>query len=232
MSKIFKAEGGTEHRSIGHRAFLNAVLATGNATHEETNEQILLADNNRLPASCKGDVLLKEVLYVTDISTNLLSVTRIVKHGHTVLFNDKGCRIYDTNWDLMATTSLVNNMYWLDQPEKRANCTRSVSGSALWHRRLGHLNQWSMRQLRDGSATGLTFSNVDSTTCTTCGSRAHEPLQLVHSDICDPMEEQSIRGSQYFFTLIDDYNRKVFVYFLISKNEATTTFKVFRSMIE
>ncbi|KAJ8876505.1 hypothetical protein PR048_020950 [Dryococelus australis] len=95
-----------------------------------------------------------------------------------------------------------------------------------------------MRQLRDGFMTVVTFSKIDSTTCTACvkgkqqrlsfkhwGSRAHEPLQVVHSDICGPMEEQSIGGSQYFFTLIDDYTRKVLVFLFKSKNNFTNIFK-------
>lgn len=39
-------------------------------------------------------------------------------------------------------------------------------------------------------------------------------LNLVHTDLCGPMMTQSIGGSCYFLTFIDDYRRKTWVYFL------------------
>lgn len=57
-------------------------------------------------------------------------------------------------------------------------------------------------------------------------------MQLIHSDVCEPMENLSIRGAKYFITFIDDYFRKVFVYFLKSKSDAEHTFKQFKAMSE
>lgn len=44
--------------------------------------------------------------------------------------------------------------------------------------------------------------------------RAKHPLELVHTDLFGPMRTQSIGGSCYFLTFIDDYRRKTWVYFL------------------
>ena len=44
--------------------------------------------------------------------------------------------------------------------------------------------------------------------------RARTPLEIVHSDICGPMQTSSIGGCNYFLTFIDDYSRKTWVYFL------------------
>ena len=64
--------------------------------------------------------------------------------------------------------------------------------------------------------------NVDNTkTCSGCvlgktqrtaipkksSSRPTELLQLVHSDVNGPMEVQSLGGSRYFVTFIDDFSR-------------------------
>lgn len=46
------------------------------------------------------------------------------------------------------------------------------------------------------------------------GTRATEILGLILSDLCGPMEEKSFSGAKYFLTIIDDFSRKVFVYFL------------------
>lgn len=46
------------------------------------------------------------------------------------------------------------------------------------------------------------------------------------------MEVESWGGKRYMFTLIDDNSRKVFCYFLKSKNEVSDIFKDFCSMVE
>ena len=43
---------------------------------------------------------------------------------------------------------------------------------------------------------------------------AKEPLQLIHSDICGPLEFPSLSHTVYFPTFIDDFSRKSWVYFL------------------
>ena len=51
-----------------------------------------------------------------------------------------------------------------------------------------------------------------------------EPLQLIHSDICGPLEFPSISHATYFITFIDDFSRKSWVYFLKHKSETFLNF--------
>jgi len=57
-------------------------------------------------------------------------------------------------------------------------------------------------------------------------------LELVHTDLCGPMEVTSSGGARYLLTFIDDFSRKVFVYFLKSKMEVSDTIKAFVKMVE
>jgi len=50
---------------------------------------------------------------------------------------------------------------------------------------------------------------------------------LVHSDVCGPMQTESIGGSKYFVTFIDDYSRCSKVYFMKQKSEVLCKFKEF-----
>ena len=50
-------------------------------------------------------------------------------------------------------------------------------------------------------------------------------LKLVHSDVCGPMQTESIGGRRYFVTFIDDYSRCCSVYFLRHKSEVLEKFK-------
>ena len=49
--------------------------------------------------------------------------------------------------------------------------------------------------------------------------RAKEPLDIVHSDSCGPMQMPSFVGSHYILTFIDDYPWKTVGYFLREKSE-------------
>lgn len=64
------------------------------------------------------------------------------------------------------------------------------------------------------------------------GTRAHDVLGLVHTDLCGPFEVPSISGSKYMLTFIDDFTRKVFVYFLKRKSEVTDKFLEFKEFVE
>ena len=62
--------------------------------------------------------------------------------------------------------------------------------------------------------------------------KSKEKLQLVHTDICGPMQTQSLGGSRYFITFTDDYSCYCSTYFLKSKSEALEKFKEFKASVE
>ena len=51
------------------------------------------------------------------------------------------------------------------------------------------------------------------------GRRANLVLELVHADLCGPMQTKTVGGNLYFFLLTDDYTRYSWVYFLQSKDQ-------------
>lgn len=62
--------------------------------------------------------------------------------------------------------------------------------------------------------------------------RAVEVLELVHADLCGPMQTDSIGGSKYFLLFTDDYSRMSWSFFLHSKFEAFQNFKKFKAAVE
>ena len=57
---------------------------------------------------------------------------------------------------------------------------------------------------------------------TASSSRATHPLQLVHTDLCGPFQEDSHTGGLYLMTITDDYSRLVWVGLLNDKTSART----------
>ena len=63
-------------------------------------------------------------------------------------------------------------------------------------------------------------------------SRAREPLELIHSDVCGPFNPPSFSKNRYFLLFIDDFSCKTWVYFLKEKSQVFECFKKFKAQVE
>ena len=54
----------------------------------------------------------------------------------------------------------------------------------------------------------------------------------MHSNVWGPTRELSLGGSQYFVTFIDDFSRKVWVYFIKQKSKVFAKFKIWKAEVE
>jgi len=83
--------------------------------------------------------------------------------------------------------------------------------SVKWHARFGYVGQDQMGRLAKECLTRVKLPR-----CEPClagkvtinpfskAMRASSPLELIHSDICGPMNVKTHHGAIYFITLIDD----------------------------
>lgn len=62
--------------------------------------------------------------------------------------------------------------------------------------------------------------------------RASQALQLIYVDICGPIKPISNSKKRYLLTFIDDFSRKLWVYFLTEKSEAFAILKRFKTHVE
>ena len=138
-------------------------------------------------------------------------------------------------------------MYKLNTVTGNAYAVISESKSDLttWHKRMGHLNMADVKRL-ELCADGIAISNKEiDTVCIPCceakqtrlpfpnsGSRANALLEIIHTDLCGPMETLSAGRGKYFITFIDDYSRKVYVYFLKNKMDIKSVFEKFKIEVE
>lgn len=245
----------------GH--FVRDVNMIQNTSFTPSVKEIIAANHSAMPVLCSGDVdivtvtprckyevTLENVLCVPNLSTNLISVSKLVENGNKVEFKKRNCFVYNKNKELVAVADLIDGVYKLIMDESKLCLltSSSAASSEVWHRRTGHLNMKSLNLMREGAVTGISYSDksdINKNTCTVCcegkqarlpfshtGTRSSQILELVHGDVCGPMETTSIGGSRYFLILVDDYSRMVFVYFLKAKSESFKCFKEFRAMVE
>ena len=63
-------------------------------------------------------------------------------------------------------------------------------------------------------------------------SKAKEILDIIHSDVCEPMSTTSLSGYVYYVSFIDDYSRNTWIYFLKRKDEVFEKFKEFKALVK
>ena len=62
--------------------------------------------------------------------------------------------------------------------------------------------------------------------------RAQKPLELIHADLCGPIELETLGGSQYFLLLVDDCTRMMWTSMLRQKFDALEAFQRFQVAAE
>ena len=110
--------------------------------------------------------------------------------------------------------------------------------------RLGHMSEKGMTILSKkgclGSAgTGklefcehCVLGKQKKVSFSTAKHRTQGIVDYIHSDLWGPLRVPSFGGKRYMLTFIDDFSRKVWVYFLRQKNETFSIFKKFKALVE
>ncbi len=109
----------------------------------------------------------------------------------------------------------------------------------LWHRRMGHLNGNDLKlALRWKQTDNLEMcrsymeGKMHRNAFPMSTSRAKDVLELVHSDVCGPLNKETFGGARYFVTFVDDKSRKVWVHTMHRRSEVFELFKEFKAAME
>jgi len=117
-----------------------------------------------------------------------------------------------------------------------------LESNNLWHAHLGHVNYKTLRKMINLEI--LPKFESDNMKCQICVEakyakhpyksieRNSNPLDLIHTDICDMKSTPSHGGKRYFITFIDDSTRYCYVYLLNNKYEAINAFKQYKNEVE
>ncbi|WJZ99453.1 hypothetical protein VitviT2T_017897 [Vitis vinifera] len=225
----------------------------------ENGEKVFMGNSATSEIKGQGKVILKmtsgkeltltNVLYVPEIRKNLVSGSLLNNHGFRLVFESnkvvlsksgmyvgKGY-MSDGMWKLNVMTIIKSNM------NKASTSTYMLESSNLWHGRLGHVNYDTLRRLINLNHIP-TFQINSKHKCETCVEakltrssfqsveRNTEPLDLIHSDICDLKFVQTRGGNKYFITFVDDSTKYCYVYLLKSKDEAIEKFVLYKTEVE
>jgi hypothetical protein len=191
---------------------------------------------------------LGEVRHVPEMKKNLISLGTLDSKGysykseHGIMNVSKGAMV------VMRGQKISGNIYKL-LGSTILGGVAAVSESEdddtlLWHMRLGHMSERGMRELHKRNLlAGIRSCKLDFCKYCVVGKQCRVrfktathntkgKLDYVHSDIWGPIRVASKGGAQYFMSFIDDYSRKVWVYFLKNKSDAFATFKKWKAEVK
>ena len=227
--------------------------------------EVLLGDSHVLRAKGRGSVVvnmnlpdgdvectLNDVLYVPELSYNLLSVSRASETGKDITFTTTGCQIFDETQELMAEGTKIGNLFYLNcQPVSMSSGLVAADLSQkdiVWHKRFGHLGEKNLQKLANDKLVkefdydaskpiGLCehcIAGKQHREKFPCESKREsvELLSLVHSDVCGKFSVSSNGGAVYFLTFIDDKTRYVWFYVLKRKDQVFECFREWKAMVE
>ncbi|CAL9007503.1 unnamed protein product [Prunus brigantina] len=229
---------------------------------ESFRDNVKLGNNSSLCVMGKGNIKVEvngvmhcitEVFYVPELKNNLISLGQLQEKGMVILIKKNSCHIHHPDKGLIIQADMTSNRMFILKTEahaKKQMCFKSTTEeeSWLWHCRFGHLSFNGLKALQQKNMVkGLPLLQAPSTVCEECmvGKQHRETfpkesswratrvlLQLVHSDICGPINPISNSSKRYFITFTDDFSRKTWTYFLAEKSEALVTFKKFKASVE
>ena len=203
-----------------------------------------------LPGGRHKKCNLKDVLFVSDLSYNLLSVPKATGAGYNVCFDDSGCKIVRADGATIAVGNKMGSLFYLQYQKEvelsnAANAESSKSKEMLWHQRYGHLGAQNLKKLANESLVdGFDFDpkkDLDFYEACVQGKQHHcpfptsgakrgtEPLGLV---LCGKITPKSAGGAEYFMTYTDDKTRYVWLYPLKTKDEAFAKVQEWKALVE
>ena len=212
------------------------------------NHSVCLADGQKLKDSIKGigtvheyvkdlkgkDVKFKlnDTFFIPNFRENILSVSKAVKGGHTVVFSPSGSKIILENGKEIKILHKKNLFYIKKEISNQCNVIKQDSLHD-WHCRLGHLNKADVKQLQS-QVDGMKISSAQDFDCDIClkgkmtnpvsktpRQRSTSVFEMIHCDIVGPLTPTSKQNYRYSINFVDDCSDLVKIYFLKQKSDAS-----------
>lgn len=207
---------------------------------------------NTVVAGVRRRIKLQDVLYVPEANSgNLFSIRQATRNGKArAEFMAGKCVIYHTAMNTAIAEAVDTDGSGLYCAHVTYNgshatallATASTETPQLWHRRYGHLGYDSLATLQQQAlVSGIHISAADFKaaqtdmcepcvmarqqrqpfpTSTTTSSR---PMELVHMDVCGPFKVESMGGSKYIATFLDDNSGFAVVKPIAAKSDVPAT---------
>uniref|UniRef100_A0A146L6T4 Copia protein n=1 Tax=Lygus hesperus TaxID=30085 RepID=A0A146L6T4_LYGHE len=163
---------------------LTLCLDSGSTSHVCKNRDVFdsitkLSNNNSLQLASNGQSVqilgkglakishadrmlnLPDTLLVPNLTTNLLSVSKITSKGFKVTFDKNEAHVYNSQNEVVTRAKMSNGLYYVDTsaPKEKSNliCNSNIQE---WHAKLGHINENDLKlAMKNKILNGLKFNS-------------------------------------------------------------------------
>ncbi|TQD95075.1 hypothetical protein C1H46_019343 [Malus baccata] len=189
--------------------------------------------------------------YVPRLRKNLISLGTLDEAGYEYKSKKGRLRVIKGSLLVMQGDLQPNKLYKLIGTTIVGGAAVFVNQSVedkteLWHHRLRHISQKGLQELhKQGLLEVVSSCKLDfceycvlgkqrkvSFASSSADNRSKEQLSYIHSDVWGPAPTKSNGGARYFVTFMDDFSRKVWVYFMKQKSEVFAKFKEWKTEAE
>lgn len=176
---------------------------------------------------------LEKVLFVPKIKLNLFSQGTAVDKGLEQISDMIECKFLK-NGRTVAVGLRRNKMYEMLFKVATVECKVNVASSVslkLWHEKLAHQNIKHVQEFLK-SIDVKVCESADNFFCDAClygkqtrktfknsATKTNAPGEIIVSDVCGPMQTQSIGGAKYFVVFKDHFSHYRTVRFMKEKSE-------------
>lgn len=179
--------------------------------------------------------ILTDVRYIPDLKRNLISLCTLESKGCTITRRD-GIMLVQISKKLIMTEKRVNSLYYLEGDAVNGSADPVISkdknecgNTMLWHKRLAHMSEKGLQILQKqgflksqekfvlkvceecimGKSTKLPYK--------TSHFRASSCLEYLYCDLWGPARVNTLGGSKYFMSILDNHSIKLWVFLLKAK---------------
>ena len=195
------------------------------------------------------DGVINDVLYVPSLKKNLLSAGVCTSNGLLIALDRNCANILSKDKILLAKGIKQQNnlfkMLIIPSVKYEVNFV-SAAPLKLWHERMGHINCDRINDmLKNQAVTGVSVVDKKRFFCENCPlgkqfkfpfrkimkNLSRVPGEVIHSDLCGPMQNESVGGAKFFLLLKDEASGFRTVYFLKHKDDTFEALKRYLNMV-
>lgn len=189
------------------------------------------------------------VLYVPDLRGNFISIRKITQRGFEVRFYEEKADI-SFNKTILTTATIKNELFkFSNQVCEVKEIKNKKACIHHFHRIFGHRNMESIkRMINEKVVTGIELIPCKDCElqCKVCIESkmtrksftknnqisTKKIFDLVHTDVCGPMQTLTQSNKKYMLTFIDDFSRYTKVYLLNNKAEVKNKLMDFVNLVK
>jgi hypothetical protein len=249
--------GATDHM-IGCISLFTSITATV-SSHVKLPNGSIASVTHIGTVTLSENLTLTGVLCVPSFTFNLISASKLIKNLKCCLIFFAGfCFIQSLyHWRTIGVAKEDAGLFYLqnnkvstsDQDISLPSFLQHTSLSSIkqpshdvWHYRLGHPSA-SRLNLLHAYIPDITCKS--DSICPICPmakqhklpfpistSISNSPFDLIHCDIWGPLATNSINGSSFFLTIVDDYSRFTWVHLMQHKSQTRSIIKSFFQLVQ